>query len=242
MHDMLSYMSTDPVYRKYQHNMLTFTLHYAFQEHFMLILSHDEVVHGKRSLLDKMPGDIWLKFANLRTLYGFMFGHPGKKLLFMGGEFGQWIEWNEDAGLDWNLLDYENHRALQQYVRDVNHLYTTEPALFCHDEQWQSFEWIDWHDSDNSVLSFMRKSLEREEDTLVFACNFTPVPRYGYRIGVPRPGYYRELLNSDATLYGGSGVGNYGGCMAEPTFWQNQPYSLNLTLPPLSVLVLKATS
>ena len=242
MNDMLVYMSKDPVHRRYHHNMLTFALLYAFHENFMLVLSHDEVVHGKRSLLDKMPGDVWQKFANLRSLYGFMLGHPGKKLLFMGGEFGQWIEWNSDQSLDWNLLEYDKHRELQRYVRDVNRIYTSEPALFRHDFNYQSFEWIDFHDSDNSVISFMRKNLEREEDTLVFICNFTPVVRENYRIGAPLPGYYREILNSDAAIYGGSGVTNNGGCMAEPTLWQGQPYSLNLTLPPLGVLVFNVES
>ncbi|MBD3308256.1 1,4-alpha-glucan branching protein GlgB [candidate division KSB3 bacterium] len=241
MNDMLTYMSKDPIFRRYHHNMITFALLYAFHENFMLVLSHDEVVHGKRSLLDKMPGDVWQKFANLRTLYGFMLGHPGKQLLFMGGEFGQWFEWNSDKGLDWNLMEYDHHRFLQRYVRDLNRVYTSEPALFRHDENWQSFEWIDFYDSDNSVISFLRNSLERQEDTLVFVCNFTPLPHHGYRIGVPFPGYYREIINSDAEIYGGSGVGNGGGCMAEPTPWQGHPYSLNLSLPPLGTLVFKVS-
>jgi 1,4-alpha-glucan branching enzyme len=158
----------------------------------------------------------------------------------MGGEFGQWVEWNSDQSLDWHLLEYDTHRQLQQYVRDLNHLYTSEPALYRHDFNYQSFEWIDFHDSDNSVISFIRKSLENEKDTLMFVCNFTPVPRQSYRIGAPLPGYYRELINSDSTFYGGSNMGNTdGGCLAEPTPWQGQPYSLNLTLPPLSTLILK---
>ena len=239
MHDMLTYMSKDPIHRRFHHNMITFALIYAFHENFMLVLSHDEVVHEKRSLLDKMPGDMWQKFANLRTLYGFMFGHPGKNLLFMGGEFGQWTEWNDAKGLDWNLLEYDTHRQLQAYVRDLNTLYTTEPALFRHDASYQSFEWIDFHDSDNSVISFMRKNLEREQDTLVFVCNFTPVSRAGYRIGVALPGYYRELINSDETKYGGSGVGNNGGCMADMLPWQGLPYSVNLSLPPLGILIFR---
>jgi len=240
MNDMLTYMSKEAIHRKYHHNMITFALIYAFHENFMLVLSHDEVVHGKRSLLDKMPGDMWQKFANLRALYGFMFGHPGKKLLFMGAEFGQWIEWDSDQSLDWHLLEYDSHRQLQQYVRDLNHLYTSEPALYRHDFNYQSFEWIDFRDSDNSVISFMRRSLENEKDTLVFVCNFTSVPRQGYRIGAPMPGYYRELINSDSAFYGGSNMGNAnGGGIAEPTPWQGQPYSLNLTLPPLSTLILK---
>jgi len=239
MHDMLTYMEKEPIHRKYHHNMITFALLYAFHENFMLVLSHDEVVHGKRSLLDKMPGDMWQKFANLRLLYAFMFGHPGKKLLFMGGEFGQWIEWNSEKSLDWNLLEYDMHRQLQQYVRDLNTFYQEESALSYHDANHQSFEWIDFHDSDNSVISFMRKNLEKEEETLVFVCNFTPVPRQGYRIGVPLPGYYIELVNSDDKQYGGSGQGNHGGYLADHIPWQGQPYSLNLTLPPLGAVVFR---
>ncbi len=174
MNDMLTYMSKDPLYRRYHHGMITFALLYAFHENFVLVLSHDEVVHGKRSLLDKMPGDMWQKFANLRAFYGFMLGHPGKKLLFMGGEFGQWIEWDSNKGLDWNLLNYEPHQRLQRYVRDLNLIYKTEPALYHNDFKYQSFEWIDFYDSDNSVISFMRKSLDHEQDTLIFVCNFTP--------------------------------------------------------------------
>ena len=239
MNDMLVYMSKDPIHRRYHHNMITFALLYAFHESFMLVLSHDEVVHGKRSLLDKMPGDMWQKFANLRTLYGFMYGHPGRKLLFMGGEFGQWIEWDFSKSLDWNLLDYDMHRQLQEYVKDLNHLYTNEPALFVNDLSYQSFEWIDFHDSDNSVVSFMRKNIGKEQDTLIFICNFTPVPRQGYRIGAPMKGFYRELINSDSLKYGGSGVGNADGLTAEELAWQGQPYSLNLMLPPLATVVFK---
>ena len=239
MNDMLVYMSKDPIHRRYHHNMITFALLYAFHESFMLVLSHDEVVHGKRSLLDKMPGDMWQKFANLRTLYGFMYGHPGRKLLFMGGEFGQWIEWDFSKSLDWNLLDYDMHRQLQEYVKDLNRLYTNEPALFVNDLSYQSFEWIDFHDSDNSVVSFMRKNIGKEQDTLIFICNFTPVPRQGYRVGAPMKGFYRELINSDSLKYGGSGVGNANGLTAEDLAWQGQPYSLNLMLPPLATVVFK---
>ncbi|PIE35377.1 1,4-alpha-glucan branching enzyme [candidate division KSB3 bacterium] len=239
MNDMLTYMEKEPIHRKYHHNMITFALLYAFHENFMLVLSHDEVVHGKRSLLDKMPGDMWQKFANLRCLYAFMYGHPGKKLLFMGGEFGQWVEWDSDKSLDWNLLEYDMHRQLQDYVRDLNTLYHEESALSYHDANHQSFEWIDYHDSDNSVISFMRKNLNDEEETLVFACNFTPIPRENYRIGAPLPGYYRELINSDDIKYGGSGQGNKGGCRAEQVPWQGQPYSLNLTIPPLGTVVFR---
>ncbi len=239
MNDMLVYMSKDPIHRRYHHNMITFALLYAFHENFMLVLSHDEVVHGKRSLLDKMPGDMWQKFANLRALYGFMYGHPGKKLLFMGGEFGQWIEWDFSKSLDWNLLDYDLHRQLKAYVQDLNFLYQRESALFLNDSSYQSFEWIDFHDSDNSVVSFMRKNLEREDETLIFVCNFTPIPRHGYRIGAPLAGYYRQLLNSDDWKYGGSGVGMGEGIAADDLSWQGLPCSLNLTLPPLGVVILK---
>ncbi len=240
MNDMLTYIGKEPVYRRYHHGMLTFALLYAFHENFVLVLSHDEVVHGKRSMLDKMPGDAWQKFANLRLLYGFMFGHPGKKLLFMGGEFGQWTEWDEATSLEWHLLENEPHQALQRYVRDLNNLYTSEPALFRHDFNHTSFEWIDFNDSDNSVVTFMRKSLEDEKDTLVFICNFTPVVRQDYRVGVPLPGVYRELINSDSALFGGSNVVYPDGmCPADPVPWQGHDYSLSLTLPPLATVVFK---
>jgi 1,4-alpha-glucan branching enzyme len=240
MNDMLTYMSKDPLFRRYHHNMITFALLYAFHENFVLVLSHDEVVHGKRSLADKMPGDGWQKFANLRALYGFMFGHPGKKLLFMGGEFGQWKEWDYTRALDWELLEHENHRQMQRFVADLNRVYRSEPALYRHDFNYQSFEWIDFHDSDNSVISFIRQSVDHAQELLMFVCNFTPLPHFNYRIGAPVAGYYRELLNSDSAFYGGSNLGNAGGgCLAEPTPWQGQPYSLNLTLPPLSTVILK---
>lgn len=238
MHDTLEYFSKDPVHRKYHHNNLTFSLLYAFSENFVLVLSHDEVVHGKRSMLSKMPGDIWQKFANLRALYGFMFAHPGKKLLFMGNEFGQWDEWNHDKSLDWHLLQFENHRGLQKYVSDLNTLYRSEPALHQVDYHHEGFTWIDFHDSDQSVVAFMRHAAHRD-DLIVVVCNFTPVPRVGYRIGVPVRCYFRELLNSDATIYGGSNMGNSGGVMADAVPWHGQPHSLKLTLPPLSVLFLK---
>ncbi|MBI5197939.1 MAG: 1,4-alpha-glucan branching protein GlgB, partial [Nitrospirae bacterium] len=238
MHDILRYFSKESVHRKYHHHDLTFGLLYAFTENFVLPLSHDEVVHGKRSLLDKMPGDFWQRFANLRALYGFMFGHPGKKLLFMGGEFGQWDEWNHDRSLDWHLLQYEPHRGLQRYVKDLNHLYRSQPALYEVDFQWNGFEWIDFHDAENSAISFLRRA-RNPEDLIVFVCNFTPVPRKNYRIGVPAPGFYREILNSDSDLYWGSNMGNAGGVWAEPRPYQGRPYSVLLTLPPLSVLMLK---
>jgi 1,4-alpha-glucan branching enzyme len=238
MHDILRYFSKDPVHRKYHHNDLTFGLLYAFTENFVLPFSHDEVVHGKRALLDKMPGDIWQRFASLRALYGFMYGHPGKKLLFMGGEFGQWNEWNHDGSLDWHLLQYPLHQGLQRFVKDLNRTYRSEPALHEVDFHWSGFEWIDFHDADNTVISFIRRAKDHR-DFLVAACNFTPVLRRRYRIGVPEPGYYREILNSDAEIYGGSNQGNAGGIMAEAVPYQGQPASVALTLPPLAVILLK---
>jgi len=238
MHDILEYFSKEPVHRKYHHNSLTFSMIYAFTESFILPFSHDEVVHGKRSMLDKMPGDLWQKFANLRLLYGFMAAHPGKKLLFMGGEFGQWGEWNHHAGLDWALLDYENHRGLQALVRDLNGAVAREAALHEVDFAWEGFEWIDIHDSEQSVLSFVRKA-EDPADILVCVLNFTPVPRRGYRIGVPVAGPYREILNTDAACYGGSNVGNLGVVETEAKPWNGRPQSLMLSLPPLGALFLK---
>ncbi|HYA32264.1 MAG TPA: 1,4-alpha-glucan branching protein GlgB [Thermodesulfovibrionales bacterium] len=238
MNDTLEYMSREPIHRKYHHNNLTFSLLYAFSENFILPLSHDEVVHGKRSLLDKMPGDVWQKFANLRALYGFMYGHPGKKLLFMGGEIGQWSEWDVDKSLDWHLLEFERHRALQRYVKDLNRIYRSEPSLYERDSDHKGFEWIDFHDVEGSVISFLRRA-KAHEDFLVFACNFTPVPRPDYRIGVPAPGFYDEILNSDSSLYGGSNVGNAGGVFADNARKHHRPYSIKITLPPLSVLILK---
>ncbi|HEU0000703.1 MAG TPA: 1,4-alpha-glucan branching protein GlgB, partial [Ktedonobacteraceae bacterium] len=228
MHDMLDYMSLDPVYRRYHHNNITFSLLYAYTENFVLPLSHDEVVYGKRSLLSKMPGDVWQKFANLRVLFGFMWGHPGKKLLFMGGEFGQWQEWKYAQSLDWHLLQppYDAHHArLRDFVRDLNQLYRQEPALSGLDYDPTGFSWIDVHDSDNSVVSFMRKSNNAQE-TLVFVCNFTPVTRSGYRLGVPYAGEYYEVINSDATRYGGSGVENPQPMPSGPIPWQSCPHSI----------------
>jgi len=238
MHDTLLYFSKDPIHRKYHHHNLTFSLLYAFSENFVLVLSHDEVVHGKASLLSKMSGDTWQKFANLRALYGYLCGHPGKKLLFMGGEFGQWREWHEGQSLDWHLLDYEPHRKLQQLVADLNQLYRAEPVLHEVDFEWKGFEWVDFHDSDNCVIVFLRRARNRDQH-LVFACNFTPLPRCGYRLGVPEARFYREVLNTDATKYGGSGVTNALGLPAICQPWQNQPFCLELTLPPLAVVILK---
>ncbi len=238
MHDTLEYFQLDPIYRKFHQDKVTFGLMYAFTENFVLVLSHDEVVHGKKALLDKMPGDDWQRFANLRALYGHMWGHPGKKMLFMGGEIGQWWEWNHDDSLQWHLLDSPQHRGLQQYIADLNRLYQTEPALYEVDFDWQGFQWIDLHDSDNSTLTYIRYAQDKD-DCVVCACNFTPVPRERYRMGVPRDGLYRELLNSDSEIYGGSNMGNGGGVNANPIPWHNQPFSLLVTLPPLSVVYFK---
>lgn len=238
MHDTLEYFSKDPIFRKYHTNNLTFSLLYAFTENFILPFSHDEVVYGKRSMLDKMPGDIWQKFANLRALYGYMFGHPGKKLLFMGSEFGQWREWNFDDSLDWHLLEYNSHKGLQRFLIDLNKIYRSEHALYELDFDWHGFEWIDFHDSENSIISFIRKA-KNPDDFLVFVFNLTPVPRFNYRIGVPRGGFYKEILNSDSKYYWGSNLGNSGGVWAEKISAHERPFSLNLILPPLSVLILK---
>jgi 1,4-alpha-glucan branching enzyme len=239
MHDVLDYMSLDPVHRKYHHNRLTFGLLYAWTENFMLPLSHDEVVHGKGSLLARMPGDEGQQFANLRALFAYMWTHPGKKLLFMGAEIGQRREWHHDRSIDWHLLDEgPYHRGLQRLVRDLNHVYRRERALHELDADPAGFAWIDCTDSEQSVVSFVRRGRAAGDFVLV-ACNFTPVPRRAYRVGVPRLGYYRELLNSDAAEYGGSNLGNAGGTWAEATPWQGQPCSLELTLPPLAVLILK---
>jgi 1,4-alpha-glucan branching enzyme len=238
MHDMLDYCRQDPIHRKYHHDRITFSMLYAFTENFVLPFSHDEVVHGKRSMLDKMPGDAWQKHANLRALYGYMFTHPGKKLLFMGAEIGEWHEWNHDWQLDWELLGDPRHAGLQRWVQDLNAVYRAEPSLWEIDFEPRGFAWIDPHDHDNSVISFLRRA-EREDDFTVVLVNFTPVPRHGYRIGVPRGGLYREVLNSDSEYYGGSNVGNAGRIAAEDTPSHGFPHSLVLTLPPLGFLLLK---
>jgi 1,4-alpha-glucan branching enzyme len=238
MHDVLDYARHDPVHRKYHHNRLTFGLLYAWHENFVLPLSHDEVVHGKGSLLGKMPGDDWQRFAGLRALYGFMYGHPGKKLLFMGGEFGQPREWNHDTSLDWHLLGMgPYHRGLQALVRDLNRVYRAEPALHQVDFEAAGFQWMDCSDAEQSVVAFVRRARD-PGDLVLVACNFTPVPRHGYRIGVPTGGFYREILNTDAEAYGGTNVGNGGGVLAEARPWTGQPWSVTLTLPPLGVLML----
>jgi 1,4-alpha-glucan branching enzyme len=237
MHDTLSYLSNDPIHRKYHHDKLTFGLLYAFSENFILPLSHDEVVHGKGSLLAKMPGDEWQKFANLRAYYGFMWSHPGKKLLFMGGEFAQWREWNHDRALDWHHLEDPRHRGVQSLVRDLNALLRSTPALHKRDFDSAGFEWVEANDGDNSVLAFLRRA-DHAPPVLV-VCNFTPVVRYDYRIWVPTPGAWRERINTDAKDYGGTGVGNQGAVKAEALPWHGHPYSLSLTLPPLATLVLE---
>jgi len=241
MHDTLFYFSREPVHRKYHHDQLTFSIWYAFQENFVLPLSHDEVVHGKRSLIGRMPGDDWQKFANLRSLYGYMWTHPGKKLLFMGGEFGQWNEWNHDQSLDWHLLELAPHQGLFRWIQDLNRIYRSEPALHQRDFTNDGFEWVDLHDWESSIVSYLRFAADRNDCVLV-VCNFTPVPRANYRVGVPHGGYWREILNSDAALYGGSGQGNFGGVESSPTGAHGRYHSLTLQLPPLSVLVLKSGS
>ncbi|KAB1073059.1 1,4-alpha-glucan branching protein GlgB [Methylobacterium planeticum] len=236
MHDTLQFISKEPIHRRYHHHDLTFGLLYAFSENFILPLSHDEVVHGKGSMLGKMPGDRWQKFANLRAYYGYMWGHPGKKLLFMGGEFGQEREWNHNQSLDWHLLDDPLHRGVKDVIRDLNHLYQTTPALYARDAEHTGFQWLVADDQDNSVIAWARKGAEPNQIAIVVA-NFTPVARKGYRIGVPAPGFYREAFNSDAEGYGGSNVGNMGGLHAEATASHGQGQSLDLTLPPLGTMI-----
>lgn len=239
MHDTLQYIEHEPIHRKYHHNQLSFRMVYAFNENFCLPLSHDEVVHGKGSLLGKMPGDEWQKFANLRLLYGYMYGMPGKKLLFMGGEFGQRNEWQHDASLQWNLLEQPAHCSIQRWLGALNRFYVGERALHQLDCDPAGFEWIDANDSEKSVLSFLRKA-KTNGDLIAVVCNFTPVPRLNYRVGVPRGGHWREILNSDAVEHGGSGQGNLGGVEATPVGFHGRPYSINLTLPPLSAVFFKS--
>jgi len=238
MHDMLQYVEEDPIHRRWHHNQITFSMLYAFTENFILPFSHDEVVHGKRAMLDKLPGDVWQKHATLRTLYGYMFGHPGKKLMFMGSEFGQWREWNYDASLDWHLLEEPMHAGLRRWVRDLNHTYQRERSLHEIDFEEAGVSWIDCNDNENSVVSLIRRARDPRDFTVMLA-NFTPVPRPGYRIGVPEEGWYRELLNSDGEGYGGSNVGNAGGVPAEPVPAHGLPYSLAIVVPPLGFVMLK---
>ncbi len=239
MHDTLEYMTKDPVYRKYYHNRLTFRMLYAFFENFVLPLSHDEVVHGKGSLLGRMPGDDWQKFANLRLLFGYMYGQPAKKLLFMGGEFGQWREWAHEESLEWHLLDYAPHRGIQNWIRDLNLLYSKEPALHQIEFSPAGFEWIDCNDSSQNILSFIRKG-HSTNDIILVVGNFSPVSHFGYLVGVPRGGFWKEVLNSDSTEYGGGGMGNLGRVEASSVSCHNRPYSLSLTLPPLATLFFKS--
>ncbi len=238
MNDTLRYMHHEAIHRKYHHDELTFSLIYAFHENFVLPLSHDEVVHGKGALLDQMQGDLWQRFANLRLLYGYMWTHPGKKLLFMGGEIGQWDEWNYDRSLDWDLLQWDSHRGLQKYVADLNRLYRSQPALHQVDFESSGFEWIDCHNYDESTLSYLRRAKD-PSDFVVVACNFTPVPRAMHRLGVPEPGFYQELFNSDSSYYSGSNLGNFPGVAAEALPWHGRPYSIQVVLPPLGLVVLK---
>ena len=240
MHDFLDYMSLDPIYRRYHQGSITFSLLYAFHEHFILVLSHDEVVHGKGALLGKMPGDMWQKFANLRMFYALMWAHPGKKLLFQGGEFGQWEEWRYNQSLDWHLTQLPLHAGLSRLVQHLNQIYKEYPAFYELDDTSDGFEWIDFHDSDNSVVAFLRKSAGGQK--LVFAMNATPVVRAGYRIGVPEAGCYRGILNTDAEVYAGSGVGNISTIHSEPVPWQGRDHSIQIVLPPLALLAFVADS
>jgi 1,4-alpha-glucan branching enzyme len=239
MHDTLNYFAKDPVHRRWEHRDLTFGMLYAWNENFVLPLSHDEVVYGKRSLLSKMPGDRWQQFANLRALYGYMWARPGKKLLFMGGEFGQWREWNHDESLDWDLLEGSEHRGLQALVGELNRLYRAEPALWEADHDYASFKWIAADNADDNMIAFMRIAPVSGQ-RLVCVGNFSPVPRYNYRVGVPSPGHYREILNTDAAMWGGSNVGNAGGVTAEAVPYDGLPHSVSITLPPLGVLWFEA--
>jgi 1,4-alpha-glucan branching enzyme len=238
MHDTLKYLQKDPVYRRYHHNEITFSMFYAFSENFVLSLSHDEVVHGKGSLINKASGDWWQKFATLRVLFGYQYTHSGKKLNFMGQEFGQWREWTEMRSLEWELLNLPTHAGMQRWTRELNALYQQQPALWERDLDWQGFQWVNADDADHSTFSYLRFAEDRS-DFLVIICNFTPVPHEHYPVGVPQEGYYRELLNSDAAVYGGGNVGNGGGVHAKAEKWREFPYSLDLTIPPLGIVILK---
>ncbi len=239
MHDMLGYFSQDPLFRKYHHNAITFSMLYAFSENFVLPISHDEVVYGKRSLLSKMPGDEWQRFANVRAFLAYMYAHPGKKLLFMGSEIGQYEEWNSSSSVRWELLNFEYHRKLQTTVRELNRFYRSEPALYEVDFSYQGFDWVDFHDVENSIIAFLRWS-EGRKQFILFACNFTPMPRKHYRLGVPKPGLYREIFNTDAEMFGGSNMGNGPELIpAEPVEFHNRPQSISVTLPPLAVVAFR---
>ena len=239
MHDTLRYLKRNSIHRKYHHGELPFRMIYAFHENFVLPLSHDEVVHGKGSLYGMMSGDSWQKYANLRLLYGYMYGMPGKKLLFMGAELAQWPEWNHERSLEWDVLKHAQHAGIQRWIKDLNHFYKAEAAMHERDFTPDGFEWIDFNDHENSTLFFLRKSKSGEE-MILGAFNFTPVPRHNYRIGVPLPGFWQELLNSDAPFYGGSGQGNYGGVESAPVKWQDRPHSIRISLPPLSAVFFRA--
>jgi 1,4-alpha-glucan branching enzyme len=238
MHDTLQYMQREPVYRRHHHGELTFRMVYGYTENFVLPLSHDEVVHGKGSILTKMPGDEWQKFANLRLLYAYMMSQPGKKLLFMGSEFGQWREWAHDESLEWHLTAFDRHSGIQRVLRDLNSMYASEPALYEGDCEPFGFQWIEANDADRSVLAVMRRA-RNPDDVVLSVANFTPVPRHNYRVGVPFPGLWRELVNTDAEVYGGSGQGNFGGVEAAPVPYQDQQWSVMLTVPPLGAVFLK---
>ena len=241
MHDTLKYFQTDPIHRRYHHGQISFSIWYAFTENFLLPLSHDEVVHGKGALIGKMPGDEWQQFANLRLLYGYMWAHPGKKLLFMGGEFGQRREWQHEESLEWHVLQYPLHDGVQRWIGDLNHCYRTLPALHAQDFSAEGFAWVDFQDWENSVIAFVRRGKRPQEVALV-VCNFTPIPRHNYRVGVPAGGSWEEVLNSDAAIYGGSNVGNLGRIEAAPVAAQGYFQSLSLILPPLGVIYLKPTT
>jgi 1,4-alpha-glucan branching enzyme len=238
MHDMLDYFHMDPWFRQFHQNNITFSMWYHHSENYMLALSHDEIVHGKSNMLGKMPGDEWQKFANVRCLFTYMFAHPGKKTLFMSMEFGQWSEWNVWGDLEWHLLQYEPHQTMKRFMTDLNKLYRSEPALYTQDFAQEGFQWIDCSDNRHSVVSFIRRSKDLDE-FVITVCNFTPQPHSHYRVGVPEIGFYTELFNSDAKEYGGSNMGNLGGKWTDDWSFHNQPYSLDLCLPPLGVLILK---
>jgi 1,4-alpha-glucan branching enzyme len=238
MNDTLSYFRHEPIHRKYHHDELTFSLIYAFHENFVLPLSHDEVVHGKGSLLDQMPGDLWQKFANLRLLYSYLWTHPGKKLLFMGGDFGQWNEWDFDASLQWDLMQWESHQGLHRCVADLNRLYRREKSMHELDFDGRGFEWIDCHNHEDSTLSYIRRAKD-PDDFVVVCCNFTPIPRVGHRLGVPEPCWYEEIFNSDSMFYAGGNLGNGSGIQAEDMSSHGRPASIQVNLPPLATIVLK---
>lgn len=238
MNDILRYMEMDPIYRKWHHELITFSFMYAFSENFILPLSHDEVVHGKKSLIEKMPGDYWQKFANLRVLYSYFMSHPGKKLLFMGGEFAQFMEWNHNKELDWELLEFDMHKKFNRFIQQLNNFYRDEKSLYQLDDDHKGFSWIDHQNNEQSIITFMRKG-DEEDNFIIILCNFTPVPRWNYRIGVPYEGEYEEVFNSDLEEFGGSGVGNKKTIISKNQNWHNQPYSVEIEIPPLGVLFLK---